>query len=54
MKYILMMNGKKSDFDGYAKWSKEYLLANVASMRAFSKELKAKSVASEFRRERLA
>ena len=48
------MNGTKSDFDGYAKWSKEYLLANVASMRAFSKELKAKSVASEFRRERLA
>jgi hypothetical protein len=54
MKYILMMNGKKYDFDGYAKWSKEYLQANVAFMRACSKELKAKSVASEFRRERLA
>jgi hypothetical protein len=26
------MNGTKSDFDGYAKWSKEYLPANVASM----------------------
>src|SRR6202021_171538 len=40
MKYILMMAGKKSDFDGYAKWSKEDLRANVAFMRAFSKELK--------------
>lgn len=40
MKYILMMNGKRSDFDGYARWSKEDLQANVAFMRAFSKELK--------------
>jgi len=40
MKYILMMNGKKSDFEGYAKWSKEDLQANVAFMRTFSKELK--------------
>src|ERR1700688_4465194 len=40
MKYILMMNGKKSDFEGYARWSKEDLEANVAFMRAFSKELK--------------
>ena len=40
MKYILMMNGKKSDFDRYATWSKEDLQANVAFMRAFSKELK--------------
>ena len=40
MKYILMMNGRKSDFDGYARWSKEDLQANVAFMRAFSKELK--------------
>ena len=40
MKYILMMTGKKSDFDEYAKWSKEDLQANVAFMRAFSKELK--------------
>jgi hypothetical protein len=40
MKYILMMNGKKSDFDGYARWSKEDLQANVAFMRAFSKELR--------------
>jgi hypothetical protein len=40
MKYILMMNGKRSDFEGYAKWSKEDLRANVAFMRTFSKELK--------------
>lgn len=40
MKYILMMNGKKSDFAGYARWSKEDIQANVAFMRAFSKELK--------------
>jgi hypothetical protein len=40
MKYILMMNGTKADFEGYARWSKEDLQANVAFMRAFSKELK--------------
>jgi hypothetical protein len=40
MKYILMMNGTKSDFDGYARWAKEDLQSNVAFMRAFSKELK--------------
>jgi hypothetical protein len=40
MKYILMMNGKSSDFEGYAQWSKEDLQANVAFMRGFSKELK--------------
>jgi hypothetical protein len=40
MKYILMMTGKKSDFEGYAKWSKEDLLANVAFMRAFCNEMK--------------
>jgi hypothetical protein len=31
MKYILMMNGTKSDFGGYAKWSKDDIEANVAS-----------------------
>ena len=40
MKYILMMNGNRSDFEGYARWSKEDLQANVAFMREFSKELK--------------
>ena len=40
MKYILMMNAKKDDWDGYANWSKDDLQRNVAFMRAFSKELK--------------
>jgi hypothetical protein len=40
MKYILMMNGTKADFDWYAKWPKEDLQAHFAFMRAFSKELK--------------
>jgi hypothetical protein len=40
MKYILMMNGNKDNWDAYAKWSKEDLQRNVAFMRAFSKELK--------------
>jgi Uncharacterized protein conserved in bacteria len=40
MKYILMMNGNKSDFEGYARWSKEDLQANVVFMRTFSRELK--------------
>ncbi|MGC2448926.1 MAG: YciI family protein [Candidatus Sulfotelmatobacter sp.] len=40
MKYILMMTGKKSDFEGYARWSKKDIEANVSFMRAFSKELK--------------
>ena len=40
MKYILMMAGKKSDFEGYARWSTEDLQANVAFMRTFSRELK--------------
>jgi hypothetical protein len=40
MKYMLLMTGTKADFDGYAKWPKEDLQANIAFMRAFSKELK--------------
>jgi len=40
MKFILMMNARKADWDEYAKWSKEDLQRNVAFMRAFSKELK--------------
>jgi len=40
MKYILMMNATKDVFDWYAKWPKEDLQANMAFMRAFSKELK--------------
>ncbi|HWD98426.1 MAG TPA: YciI family protein [Bryobacteraceae bacterium] len=40
MKYILMMNAGRDNWDGYAKWPKEDLERNVAFMRAFSKELK--------------
>jgi hypothetical protein len=40
MKYMLMMSGTKAAFDWYANWSKEDLRAQVAFMRAFSKELK--------------
>ena len=39
MKYILMMHGKKADWDEYTRWSKEDLQRNVAYMRSFSKEL---------------
>jgi hypothetical protein len=35
-----MMNATKADFDSYSKWSKKDLDANVAFMRAFSRELK--------------
>jgi hypothetical protein len=44
MKYILMMNATKADFDSYAKWSKEDLAANVAFMRNFSKQLRDEGV----------
>src|SRR5262252_6459362 len=40
MKYILMMNGTRSNFESYAKWSKQHIEANLAFMRNFSKELK--------------
>jgi hypothetical protein len=40
MKYMLMMNGTKANFAEYAKWSKKDMEANVAFMRAFSKQLK--------------
>ena len=39
MKYILMMHGKKSDWDEYARWSKEDLQRNVAFMQRFNQEL---------------
>lgn len=44
MKYILMMNGTKANFAEYAKWPKKDLEANVAFMRAFSKQLKEEGV----------
>jgi hypothetical protein len=40
MKHILMMHGKKADWDAYGNWPKEDLLANMAFMRAFMQELK--------------
>lgn len=40
MKFILMMTGKRADWDEYTKWSKEDMERNVAFMRAFNKELK--------------
>ena len=40
MKYMLLMTGTKASFDDYAKWPKEELMANMAFMRTFSKELK--------------
>ncbi|HTT62939.1 MAG TPA: YciI family protein [Bryobacteraceae bacterium] len=40
MKYILMMNGTKADFDWYATWPKQELRAHTAFMHAFNKELK--------------
>jgi hypothetical protein len=39
MKYILMMHGKKGDWDEYARWSKEDLQRNVDFMQHFNKEL---------------
>jgi hypothetical protein len=39
MKYILMMYGKKADWDQYASWSKEDLQRNIAFMQNFNKEL---------------
>jgi hypothetical protein len=39
MKYILMMHGKKGDWDEYAKWSKEDLQRNVEFMQRFTREL---------------
>jgi hypothetical protein len=40
MKYILMMHGKKSAWDGYATWSKEDLQRNIEFMQSFNKELR--------------
>lgn len=40
MKFMLLMNGNPSDFEQYAKWSKEDLARNVGFMQKFSRELK--------------
>ena len=39
MKYILMMHGKKADWNEYARWSKEDLQRNFEFMQRFNKEL---------------
>jgi hypothetical protein len=39
MKYMLMINATGADFEEYARGSKEDLQANVAFLRAFSREL---------------
>ena len=39
MKYMLLMSGTKAAFEDFTKWSKEDLRANMAFMRAFSKQL---------------
>jgi hypothetical protein len=40
MRYILMMNANRQNWDAYAKWSKEDLRRNAAFMRDFNQGLK--------------
>ena len=40
MKYMLLMSGKKADFEWYARWTREDFRVQAAFMRAFSRELK--------------
>ncbi len=40
MKYMLLLNGRKTDFEEYARWSKEDLQTNATFMRGFDRELK--------------
>ena len=40
MKYILMMHGKKQEWNAYTQWAKDDLQRNTEFMRAFAKELK--------------
>jgi hypothetical protein len=49
MKYMLLMSGKKADFEWYFHWTKEQIQAHTAFMHAFNKELKdaGKLVAAE-------
>jgi hypothetical protein len=44
MRFILMMTGKKADWDAFMKWSKSDLQAHVAFMQKFSQELKEEGV----------
>ena len=49
MKFMLIMNGTKADFDWYSSWSQEEHLAQFAFMHAFNQELQqsGKLVAAE-------
>ena len=40
MKYMLLMNGTKADYEWYARWPKQDLQAHQAFMHSFNKELK--------------
>lgn len=44
MKYMLLMNGTKANWDSYAAWPKQDLQASLAFMRGFSKALKDEGV----------
>ena len=39
MKYILMMTGKKSDFEAYASWSKDDLQAMKDQLTAMQEKI---------------
>lgn len=39
MKYMLLMNGTKADFEWYTKWEKKDFEAHIAFMHTFNKEL---------------
>jgi hypothetical protein len=39
VKYILMMHGKRGDWDAYVNWPREDLRANMAFMQVFAQEL---------------
>ena len=41
MKYILMMNGTQSNFESYAKWSKQDIEAHMAVLLGINKDLTA-------------
>lgn len=44
MRYILMMNARREEFDEFARWSKQDLQRNTAFMRDFTRELKESGV----------
>ncbi len=44
MKYILMMNASKANFESFAKWPKEDLQTHIGFMTKFVKDLKDEGV----------